>query len=156
MRQASAKLQALIPPAVESLGYELVGIEHLPQGKHSLLRVYIDSEDGIMIDDCEKVSHQLSGVLDVEEAIHGRYNLEVSSPGLDRPLFNEEQFSRFSGKQVKLKLAVPQDGRRKLKGIINGVDDGNLLLAVDDDQLGEQEISVPITSIDKANLIPDI
>ena len=155
MRQVSAKLQALVQPVVENLGYECVGMEHLPQGKHSLLRIYIDSENGITIDDCEKVSHQLSGVLDVEEAIHGHYNLEVSSPGLDRPLFNEDQFRRFSGEQVKLKLAVPQNGRRKLKGVISGVDGGNILIAVNDEQLGEQEISVPFSSIDKANLVPD-
>ena len=156
MRQASPKLQALIQPVAESLGYELVGIEHLPQGGHSLLRVYIDSENGITIDDCEKVSHQLSGVLDVEEAVHGKYYLEVSSPGLDRPLFSEEHFQRFSGEQVKMKLAVPQQGRRKLKGTISGVTDGNVLITIEDGQEGEQEISVPFDSIDKANLIPQI
>ena len=149
-------MQALIQPVVENLGYELVGVEYLPQGKHSLLRVYIDSENGITIDDCERVSHQLSGVMDVEDAVHGHYNLEVSSPGLDRPLFNEDHFKRFCGQQVKLKLAVPQDGRRKLKGVINGVENGNVLLAVNDEQLGEQEFVVPLNSIDKANLIPDI
>ena len=156
MRQAPATLQALIQPAVESLGYELVGIEHLPQGKHSLLRIYIDSENGITIDDCEKISHQVSGVLDVEEAIHGHYNLEVSSPGLDRPLFTEEQFKRFSGQAVKVKLAVPLNGRKKLKGVIRNVSEGNIELEVDDEQEGEQLVTVPFTSIDKANLIPDI
>lgn len=156
MRQAPATLQALIQPAVESLGFELVGIEHLPQGKHSLLRIYIDSENGITIDDCEKVSHQVSGVLDVEEAIHGHYDLEVSSPGLDRPLFTEEQFKRFSGQAVKMKLAVPLNGRKKLKGVIQGVSAGNIELEVNDEQLDEQVITVPFSSIDKANLIPDI
>ena len=155
MRQAPANLQALIQPSVESLGYELVGVEHLPQGKHSLLRVYIDSENGIMIDDCEKVSHQLSGVLDVEEAVHGRYNLEVSSPGLDRPLFTESQFQRYAGQKVKIKLAVPLDGHKKLKGVINSVSDGNIILDVDESQLGTDQISIPFSSIGKANLIPD-
>ncbi len=156
MRQAPAKLQALIQPAVESLGFELVGIEHVPQGKHSLLRIYIDSENGITIDDCEKVSHQVSGVLDVEEAVHGHYNLEVSSPGLDRPLFTEEHFERFSGQAVKMKLAVPLNGRKKLKGIIRNVSDGNIELEIDDGQLDEPRVTVPFTSIEKANLIPDI
>lgn len=155
MRQAPAKLQALIQPALENLGYELVGTEYLPQGKHSLLRVYIDSEDGITIDDCEKASHQISGILDVEDAIHGQYNLEVSSPGLDRPLFTEEQFQRFAGQSVKLKLAVPLNGRKKLKGVIQGVSDGDVEVVVEDSQLGEQQLRVPFSSIEKANLIPE-
>ena len=156
MRQAPANLQAVIQPSVESLGYELVGIEYLPQGRHSLLRIYIDSENGITIDDCEKASHQISGVLDVEDVVHGQYNLEVSSPGLDRPLFTEEQFQRFSGQLVKIKLAVPLNGRKKLKGIIRGVSSGNIELEVNDEQLDEQVVMVPFSSIDKANLIPDI
>jgi len=156
MRQAPAKLQALIQPAVESLGYELVGVEYLPQGKHSLLRIYIDRDAGITLDDCEKVSHQLSGVLDVEDAVHGHYSLEVSSPGLDRPLFTVEQFERFSGQRVKLKLAVPLNGRKKLKGVIQGVNNGNIELEVDDEPPGEQHFSVPFSSIEKANLIPNI
>ena len=156
MRQAPAKLQAVIQPSVENLGYELVGIEYLPQGRHSLLRIYIDSENGITIDDCEKASHQISGLLDVEDVVHGQYYLEVSSPGLDRPLFTEEQFQRFSGQPVKLKLSVPLNGRRKLKGIIRGVSNGNIELEVNDEQLDEKEVAVPFSSIDKANLIPDI
>ena len=156
MRQAPANLQALIQPSVEALGYELVGIEHLPQGKHSLLRVYIDSENGIQIDDCEKVSHQISGVLDVEEAVQGRYNLEVSSPGLDRPLFTEEQFQKFSGQKVKLKLSVPLiSGQKKVKGVILDVGEGNIVLNVDSEQFDSDQIEVPFSSIDKANLIPE-
>ena len=156
MRQAPAKLQAVIQPSVETLGYELVGIEYLPQGRHSLLRVYIDSENGITIDDCEKASHQISGLLDVEDVVHGQYNLEVSSPGLDRPLFTESQFERFTGQKVKMKLAVPLNGRKKLKGIIRGVSNGNIELEVNDEQLDDQVVAVPFSSIDKANLIPDI
>ena len=84
------KLYEIITPVVEGLEYELVGIEYLPQGKHSLLRVYIDQEAGIALEDCSKVSHQISAVMDVEDPISSNYNLEVSSPGLERPLFVEE------------------------------------------------------------------
>jgi ribosome maturation factor RimP len=151
MRQPPAKLLALIQPAIESLNYELVGIEFLSQGRHSLLRIYIDSEDGITLDDCERVSHQVSGLLDVEEVIHGHYNLEVSSPGLDRPLFTEEHFQRFSGQQAKVRLSVPLDGRKKFTGIIRGVSDGKVVLEVD-----AENVELPIDTIEKANLIPDI
>ena len=176
MRQAPPNLQALIQPTVESLGYELVGIEYLPQGKHSLLRVYIDSENGILLEDCEKISHQLSGVLDVEEAVHGHYNLEVSSPGLDRPLFTEDQFQQFSGQQVKVKLSVPVDGRKKFKGVIKSVSDGSIVFEIGTSEIGKkvpgakqskqakqespteelEVLTVPFNSIDKANLIPQI
>ena len=116
MRHVPEKLQDLIESVVSSLGYELVGVEYLTQGRGGLLRVYIDSEDGINLDDCSRVSHQLSGVLDVEDVIRGQYQLEVSSPGLDRPLFSLAHFERFVGQQVKLKLAVPIHGQRKFRG----------------------------------------
>ena len=151
MRQAPANVQALIEPAVETLGYELVGLEYLSQGKHSLLRVYIDSEDGITLDDCERVSHQVSGLLDVEDAIHGHYNLEVSSPGLDRPLFTVDHFHRFTGQQVKVKLTTPIEGRKKFKGMICSVNDNIVVLEVD-----AQEVELPFSAIEKANLVPEI
>jgi ribosome maturation factor RimP len=150
MRQAPAKIQEIIEPVVETLGYELVGIEYLSQGKHSLLRVYIDHQNGITIDDCERVSHQLSGLLDVEDLIRGHYNLEVSSPGLDRPLFTIEHFERFRNQKAKVKLSLPVEGRRKFTGIIHGVKDGNIVLEVD-----EQDIELPFSTIEKANLIPE-
>ena len=151
MRHVPGNIQAIVEPVVDSLGYELVGIEYLMQGKHGLLRVYIDTEDGIDVKDCQRVSHQLSGVLDVEDVIKGQYQLEVSSPGLDRPLFTEEHFERFAGCQAKLKLAVPIEGRRKFKGVLQGVKDGNILIDV-----GEDAFSLPLSAVDKANLIPDI
>lgn len=152
MRQAPAKVQALIEPAVETLGYELVGLEYLSQGKHSLLRVYIDSEDGITLDDCERVSHQVSGLLDVEDAMHGHYNLEVSSPGLDRPLFTIEHFKRFKGQQVKVKLTLPIDGQKKFKGTICDISDNNVVVL----EVDAQEIELPFNTIEKANLVPEI
>ena len=151
MHQAPANIQAVVAPVVESLGYELVGVEYLTQGRGGLLRVYIDSEDGINLDDCSRVSHQLSGVLDVEDVIRGQYQLEVSSPGLDRPLFSLAHFERFVGQQVKLKLAVPIHGQRKFRGVIRAVADDKIELDVDGESL-----AVPLSAIDKANLIPEI
>ena len=150
MRQAPAKVQALVEPVVSSLGYELVGVEFLMQGRSGLLRVYIDTEDGINLDDCQRVSHQLSGVLDVEDVIKGQYQLEISSPGLDRPLFTIEHFERFTGHMVKLKLTVPLNGQRKFRGTLMGVENDQVKLDVD----GE-EVVLPFNTIDKANLIPE-
>jgi ribosome maturation factor RimP len=151
VRHAPANLQAIIEPVVTSLGYELVGAEFLMQGQNGLLRIYIDAENGIQLNDCQRVSHQLSGVLDVEDAIKGKYQLEVSSPGLDRPLFTAEHFERFQGHKARLKLTVPLEGRRKFKGILRGIKNNQVLLEVDDD-----EVTLPLSAIDKANLIPDI
>ncbi|WP_455209032.1 ribosome maturation factor RimP [Kaarinaea lacus] len=151
MRQAPANIQALIEPAVAALGYELVGMEQLSQGRHSLLRIYIDSGDGITLDDCERVSHQVSGILDVEDVIHGHYSLEVSSPGLDRPLFSMDHFQRFIGKQAKIRLTTPLDGRRKFNGVIRAAGDNLVVLEVD-----TQEIELPFSAIEKANLVPEI
>jgi len=151
MRQAPENVQKLVAPVVESLGYELVGVEYLPQGGHGLLRSDIGTEAGVTLDDCQRLSHQLSGVLDVEDVIKGRYHLEVSSPGLDRPLFAAEHFQRFAGRQVNVRLVAPINGRRKVRGVLQGMKDDEVVLDVD----GEV-ISVPLSAIDKANLVPEI
>jgi ribosome maturation factor RimP len=110
-------LEAVITPTVVGLGYEFVGLEYLSYGKHTTLRVYIDSPDGVTIDDCEKVSRQLDSVLDVEaNLIRGEYTLEVSSPGIDRKLFCLEQFPRFVGKSLKVSMRAPVDGQRNFVG----------------------------------------
>ena len=143
------QLHELIEPAVTALGYQLWGIEYLSQGKHSVLRVYIDAEQGITVDDCAKVSHQVSGVLDVEDPISGQFNLEVSSPGMDRPLFTLEQFAAYAGQQADIKLRIAFDGRRRFKGRLNGIEGDDVLLVVD-----EEEYMLPIDTIDKAQVIP--
>ena len=143
------QLQALLAPVVEALGYECWGLEFLSQGRHSLLRVYIDKADGILIEDCETVSRHVSGVLDVEDPISGEYTLEVSSPGMDRPLFTLEQFARYVGEQVKIKLRVPFERRRNFQGVLRGVEEQDVVVLVDD-----HEYLLPIDSIDKANIIP--
>ncbi|HBO2608787.1 TPA: ribosome maturation factor RimP [Pseudomonas aeruginosa] len=143
------QLQALLAPVVEALGYECWGVEFISQGRHSVLRVYIDRPEGILIDDCEAVGRQVSGILDVEDPISGEYTLEVSSPGMDRPLFTLEQFAKHAGEQVKIRLRSPYEGRRNYQGILRGVEEQDVVVLVDD-----HEYLLPIDSIDKANIIP--
>ncbi|TBU97913.1 ribosome maturation factor RimP [Stutzerimonas kirkiae] len=143
------QLQALLAPVVEALGFQCWGVEFISQGRHSLLRVYIEHENGILVDDCEKVSRQLSGVLDVEDPISTDYTLEVSSPGMDRPLFTLEQYAAYIGEQVKIKLRSPYEGRRNFQGLLRGVEEQDVVVQVD-----EHEYLLPLDLIDKGNIIP--
>ncbi len=149
MATKDAALNALIEPVITAMGFELWGIEHLAQGKHSRLVVYIDSPEGITVDHCADVSRQVSGILDVEDPIPGQYQLEVSSPGMDRPLFTLEQFERYKGNVVSLRLRAPFDGRRKFKGLLAGTEGEDVLLHLD----GE-EYCFPIDGIDQARVVP--
>ncbi|HHC72830.1 MAG TPA: ribosome maturation factor RimP [Thiotrichales bacterium] len=151
MKQASEQLYRIIRPVVESLGYELVGIEFHNRPRNSLLRIYIDREGGVDVDDCALVSNQVSGVLDVEDAVRGHYTLEISSPGLDRPLFSLDHFRRFVGSRVKLKLEVPVEGRRNWSGRIRQVEDEVLIL---EDEQGE-EYRLPFADVEQARLVPE-
>ncbi len=149
MTQAAKQMAELLEPGVNALGYELLGLEYLSQGRHSVLRLFIDRPDGITVEDCERVSHQVSGVLEVEDPIKGQYTLEVSSPGLDRPLFKPAHFERFVGEQVQVRLVRPLDGRRKFKGQLLGLRDGSVVIELD----GE-ELVLPWEDIEKAHLVP--
>ena len=153
MSNRQDKLTELLRPAVEALNYELVGIEHLPMGKHSVLRIYIDSPNGITVKDCSDVSHQVSGVLEVEEPIKGAFTLEVSSPGIDRPLFDFDQFTKFVGSKVKLKLYHAIEGKRKITGVIESIEGDDINIK---DAESEQTFQLQIDDIDKANIISDI
>jgi ribosome maturation factor RimP len=128
------KIEQLIQPAIESMGYELWGCEYLAQGKHSLLRIYIDKADGIGVADCEKVSHQVSALLDVEDPVPGNYSLEISSPGIPRPLFRNSQYQRYAGLQVEIKLFKPVEGQRKFVGAIVSADESTLILDIGGNQ----------------------
>ncbi len=151
MHSASDDLTQLIKQAVESMGYELVGVELLSRQKAStLLRIYIDSAKGIGLDDCTAVSHQVSGVLDVENPIEENYDLEVSSPGLDRPLFDKEHFDRFKGKKARIRLRMKLDGRRRYDGVLVGVAGENVILDVKG-----KKLDLPLDQIDTARLIPE-
>lgn len=144
------ELKALFAPVVEDLGCELWGVEYFSQGnKGARLLIFIEKEGGVSIDDCSKVSRQLSGVLDVEDPIAGEYLLEVSSPGWDRPLYTLDQFARYRGEQVKIRLKVPLDGRRNFKGLLKGVEGDEVVVEVD-----EHELLLPVETIDKANVVP--
>lgn len=143
-------LQELIEPIVSSLGYEYVGLEYLPQGKHSILRVYIDKDGGILIDNCSQVSGQLSAMLDVEDPIRGEYLLEVSSPGMDRPLFTAAHFEQFIGSKCTMRMKMPVDGQRKFTGVITSLEDGQVELAMEN-----KIVKLSIDMVDKANLVPE-
>lgn len=146
------KVKRLLAGAVEGMGYELVGVEFHPRPDRSLLRVYIDSEQGITVDDCQRVSHQLGGVLDVEDLIAGRYALEISSPGLDRPLFEPQHFVRFAGSEVRVQLRDLLEGRRKLVGRLLGMREDDVVIV---DGSG-REWRVPLERIEKARLVPQL
>ena len=150
MKQAPEHLALLIEPIVEGLGYECVGIEYNPHPQHGLLRVYIDSENGILLEDCTKVSHQLSGVLDVEDPISSNYQLEVSSPGADRPFFKLAQFEQFIGSTITVNLFKPINKQRKITGKIESVDGDIVVL-----QQAGQNIEIPFQAMSKARLVPD-
>ncbi|WP_040574808.1 ribosome maturation factor RimP [Methylohalobius crimeensis] len=152
MSRVSDQLSELLAPVVTGLGYELIGIEWDSDSRgHRVMRIYIDAEDGITVDDCERVSNQVSALLDVEDPVSGSYLLEVSSPGIDRPLFTLDHFRRFVDQAVKLRLRQPRDGQRRFKGVIAGTEDDCLILRTD----GGDEIALPIDNIDKARLVPD-
>lgn len=150
MKQAPEHLVNLIEPIVTGLGYECVGIEYNPHPQHGLLRIYIDHENGILVDDCSKVSHQVSGALDVEDPIPGNYQLEVSSPGANRPLFKVGQFAQFIGKTVTVNLFSAINNRRKITGLIQKVEGDIVFLSE-----AEQVFEVPFAAMSKARLVPD-
>ena len=140
-------IQALIEPSIEALGFDLWGLELISQGRFSTLRIYIESEKGITVDDCAAVSHQVSGIMDVEDPITNQYTLEVSSPGMDRPLFKQAHYEKYVGQFVRVKLHSPFDGRRKFAGVLTGVEGDEIVLVID-----QEEYVLPIDAIDKAAL----
>ncbi|SJL85323.1 ribosome maturation factor RimP [Vibrio palustris] len=143
------QLTELLEAPVVASGYELVGLEFIRAGQHSTLRVFVDHENGINVEDCAEVSRQISAVLDVEDPISVAYNLEVSSPGLERPLFKIAHYEQFIGHEVSLVLKMAVSNRRKWNGIIDSVDGETVAISVD----GQQE-HFALSNIAKANLIP--
>lgn len=128
------EIEQLLKPTIEDLGCILWGCEYISQGKHSLLRVYIDKDDGIQIDDCERVSHQVSALLDVEDPIPANYRLEVSSPGIPRPLFHPWQYEKYIGQEIQIKLFKPVAGKRQIKGILLAVNENSIILEFSNEQ----------------------
>lgn len=126
-----------------------MGVDHLSQGKHSRLVIYIERDSGVSVEDCADISRQVSAILDVEDPIPGEYRLEVSSPGMARPLYTLDHFTRFQGHHVALKLRAPFDGRRKFQGLLAGVEGDEILL-----QMDGEEYCFPIEGIDSAQIVP--
>jgi ribosome maturation factor RimP len=147
---SSGRLTGLLQPLVEDLGYEFVGLEHSSNPKNAVLRIYIDTDQGIAVEDCERVSREVAALMDVEDPIAGRYSLEVSSPGLDRPLFTLEHFEQYRGQEAKVTLFAPEDGRRKFRGRILGCEVDRVLIEQDG-----VEVSLSFNNIAKAKLVPD-
>lgn len=138
----------MLRPAVEEVGKELLGVEFISAGNQSVLRLFIDHENGINVDDCAEVSRQVGAILDVEDPISSEYNLEVSSPGLDRPLFDLEHFQAVIGETINVKTSLPLNGRRKFKGTLEAIENDTLIVVVDG-----QDFELVFSNIDKANLV---
>lgn len=142
------RLQELLEPVIESLGYELVLLEYAPS-HNALLRLFIDGPNGIGLGDCEKVSREVSGVMDVEDPISSNYRLEVSSPGLDRPLVKPSHYQRFAGEKIKVQLLVPTLGRRKLTGVLRDVTAADFTL-----EAAEGVAKIEYVNVERARLVP--
>ena len=143
------QVEELLAPTVEALGLRIWGVEFLSQGKHSKLRLYIDRDEGVSVDDCAEVSRHVGDILDVEELINGAYTLEVSSPGMDRILFKEQQFTESVGEQVDVRLNFPFEGRKKFVGVLAGVQDHMAVVQIDED-----EYLLPLENIQRARVVP--
>ena len=151
MTGKAEEIRDMLAPTVEALGLELLGVEYAPSTGSAMLRLYIDkAEVGVGIEDCEAVSREVSALLDVNDPIATEYTLEVSSPGIDRPLFGAAQFARWLGEQAKLTLRVPMEGRRRLQGRIARVEGDRVVIAEE-----KQEYEVAEANIEKARLVPD-
>ncbi len=148
MAKFEQKLTDLLRPAVEETGKTLRGIEYLSAGNNSVLRLFIDHENGINVDDCAEVSRQVGALLDVEDPISSEYSLEVSSPGVDCPLFELAHFQEVIGEIVNVRLSMPLNGRRKFKGPLVAIENDTLIVTVD-----SIDYELAISNVDKANLV---
>lgn len=142
------ELKTMIAQAVAAVGFEFVGCEVVKSGRSQIVRVYIDKPEGVTVDDCAMASKQIGSVLDAEQCMASQYNLEVSSPGLNRPLFELSQYKDFIGQTVHVKSRLAINGQRNFTGILRNVDESNVVLSVHD-----EEVSLPFASISKGNLV---
>jgi ribosome maturation factor RimP len=142
------KLTDMHRPAVEETGKSLLGVEYISAGNNSVLRLFIDHENGINVDDCAEVSRQVGAILDVEDPISSEYSLEVSSPGVDKPLFEMAHFQSVIGETINVKSSMPLNGRRKFKGTLVAIEKETLIVEVDG-----TDYEIVISNVDKANLV---
>lgn len=143
-------MESLLQPVINGMGYELLGIDYGGRGRRVLLRVYIDQHEGIALSDCEKVSRRISALMDVENMISGHYDLEVSSPGLDRPLFKPEHYERFISHRVKIVMLSPQRGRRRFTGILQAFENDTIVVLVDN-----EVYELPFVDVASTRLVPE-
>lgn len=144
------ELEKVILPIVSGFGYTWVGLQYFPQGKRSILRLYIDKPGGVTLDDCERVSRQVDAVLEVENPIKGDFTLEVSSPGIDRILFTVAQYEEYIGKDISVRMNVPIEGRRNFKGKLQSVQNDNICILSEG-----KEITLSFIDISEARLVPE-
>ena len=147
-QSAAREVGSLVEPILEEMGYELVNVEYVSSGGRWILRLFVDKEGGVTIGDCARISEEIGDLIDVKEIIRHEYHLEVSSPGLDRPLTKEKDLSRAMGKRVKVRLVTPLNGRRNFAGVLVHYRDGILHLKVDG-----QDVDLPWADVQKANLM---
>src|SRR3990167_3308475 len=152
MRKLDSNLHERLEKLINSMGYEIWGYELISQGRQLIFRLYIDTPKGVTIEDCSQVSYQVSAMMDVEDPFQSRYTLEVSSPGIDRPLFELEHYHQYIGKRVNIRLHLPINRRRQFKGVLHRVEGENIYLLMDD----SNEMRLPYSEIEKANVIGDV
>ena len=151
MATKDQQITDMLETTIEAMGFELWGVEYLSQGRHSVVRIYIDGRDGITVDDCAAVSSQVGSVFDVEDPITGEYTLEVSSPGMDRLLFKLEQYPAYVGEVLELRLRSAFEGRRKFRGVFKAIEGEDIVIRVDD-----HEYLLPYSAIEKSRVQPRI
>lgn len=149
MAKIDPNLYEQLRSLIQTMGCELYGCQLNQQGHDLIFRIYIDKQKGVTLDDCTKVSNQVSPLLDVLDPFPGRYTLEVSSPGIERPLFELEHFKKYIGNSVKIRLITPINQRRQYKGILQQVEGENIYLLIDG---LEEKVSLPFSLIERANL----
>lgn len=149
VNRTEQRIQALLSTAAAAFGCVIWGVEYLSAGKRARLRIYIDKPGGVSIEDCERVSQEAGDLLDLEDLIGRGYDLEVSSPGLDRILFNAEQYIGSVGETLEVRLNFPLDGRKRFVGRLAAVEDAQVLLAVDG-----ADYSLPIENVQRARVVP--
>ena len=149
MNNKELQIEDLITPTVEALGAQVWGVEYLNQGKYSVLRIYVEREEGVSVDLCADVSRHVSDLLDVEEILPSAYTLEVSSPGMDRLLFRDSQYLAHVGEKLDVRLNYPFEGRKKIVGLLAGMEDNSVVLQVEDN-----EYLLPIENVQKARIVP--
>lgn len=157
MRTVDTRLRALVESGVNALGFDLVDVETIGGRSHQTLRVYIDCRGGITVDDCANVSRHLSALLDVEDPVPGSYTLEVSSPGLDRPLVTPADFQRYRGQTIKLRTHEPVAGRKNFTGRLIEATADQIAIEVESGPAGVMErVDLAFNAIERARLVPKL